>query len=182
MPGEAGVNQRVQRAPGVMIWGCTVSNGDSHLIILPRKTGVDSKVFIDKILTKHEAWLSSNFTPEQLRGSIWVMDGAKAHTAIATSKWVVANMERKHGICVIGKNRGEWPPRSPDLNMLDWAVWNPLKKGTKSYKGVPHVTLLPARIKREWPLVATPEFVRKQMGKFRSRLRRVVVAGGGYID
>ncbi len=91
-------------------------------------------------------------------------------------------MEKDLGIKVVGKARGEWPARSPDLNCLDWSCWNPFKRRVQGYMGVPHVNLLPARMKRNWPLVATEDFVRGQMRKFRSRLQRVVENDGGYIE
>ena len=182
MENDLGVNRRHQRPPGHMAWGCTASNGKSQLIILPRKTALNATNFIQKVLVPHVAWLKSSFSPEQLKGSLWVQDGARCHTAATTEAWIRENMERNLGMVVIGKSRGEWPARSPDLNVLDWACWGPFKRRVQGYMGVPHINLLPGRMRRNWPVVITEEFVKKQMKKFRNRLQRVVDMDGGYIE
>ena len=179
---DLGINRRHQRPPGHMAWGCTASDGKSQLLILPRKTSLNSANFIQKILVPHVSWLKSTYTKDQLRGAIWIQDGARCHTAAATEAWIRDKMERELGMVVIGKARGEWPARSPDLNCLDWCCWGPFKKRVQGYMGVPHINLLPGRMRRNWPLVITEDFVKRQMKKFRNRLQRVIDNDGGYIE
>ncbi|CAF5208792.1 unnamed protein product [Rotaria magnacalcarata] len=57
----------------------------------------------------------------QVFGSDWVFqqDGAKPHSHHLTQQWCRDNFPS-----FIGKNR--WPPNSPDLNPVDYSIWDEL--------------------------------------------------------
>jgi hypothetical protein len=50
-----------------------------------------------------------------------LQDGATCHTALRTQDWLVRNVPD-----FIAKD--QWPPRSPDLNPLDYSVWSILEE------------------------------------------------------
>ncbi len=182
---DLGINQRQQRAPGVMIWGCTSSNGKSQVIVLPPKTRVNAVNYQELILKPHVAWLKANFTAQELKGSLWLQDSAPGHTARSTQAWLKKNLGKgRFGLKVKWVGPGIWPPKSPDLNPLDYAIWAPLKRRVQGQAGVPgaRLHLLKARILRSWPEVANPTFVKKIHKSFRGRLMRVIAANGGYFE
>jgi hypothetical protein len=80
-------------------------------------------------------------------------------------------------------NKNQWPPKSPDLNPLDYWFWNSLQ--TKVYEGrrEPFTTIeqLKRRIKRVWNEAVEEEQLKKSILQFKKRLRAVMDAQGGQI-
>jgi len=50
-------------------------------------------------------------------GFVFQQDGAPAHTAHQTQDWLTAN-------CTDFITKDQWPPNSPDLNPLEYRVWD----------------------------------------------------------
>ena len=65
------------------------------------------KNFIDSIVTKHEA-----------KDWVFAQDGAPAHTADLTQKYLTDNWGNQHFW-----PKSFWPPSSPDCNPLDYSIW-----------------------------------------------------------
>ena len=59
---------------------------------------------------------------------IFQQDGASCHTSEKTINQLKQNL----GISYIGPDK--WPPNSPDLNPLDYFVWNEIENRMKSKK------------------------------------------------
>lgn len=59
--------------------------------------------------------------PRRIYEEMWFQqDGAPAHTAGASQAWLHAHFANRY----IGRGGViNWPPRSPDLNPLDYFVW-----------------------------------------------------------
>lgn len=95
-----------------------------HLIgphILPRK--LNGRRYL-RFLRRHLPGLLEDVPLEQ-RQNLWYMhDGAPAHFAAAVRR----HLTRRYGQRWIGRGGPvPWPPRSPDLNPLDFCVWGHLK-------------------------------------------------------
>ena len=83
-----------------------------------------SSVMFDNETVNHENYIN-RCLPVARRlgnrhfGNNWTFqqDGARAHTAANTQEWCTINF-----LSFIEKNR--WPANSPDLNPLDYSVWN----------------------------------------------------------
>ncbi|QQP55087.1 Uncharacterized protein FKW44_008153 [Caligus rogercresseyi] len=73
-----------------------------------------------------------------------------------------------------------WPPSSPDLNPLDFAVWGFLERETNS---TPHLNVdsLKASIIATWANIST-DFIKKSCAAFRHRVDAAIEAKGGYIE
>ena len=74
----------------------------------------------------------------------------------------------------------DWPPRSPDLNPLDFFLWGYLK--SKVYSPLP-LTLaqLEQNIRREVAAL-DPNMVLRALRDVRERCQAVIAANGGYIE
>ena len=96
---------------------------------------------------------------------IWQQDSAPGHMAALTQNWC-----KNHLPDFIPKDL--WPPSSPDLNPLDYAVWGYIE---------PNIDSLKESIIREWD--AMPKnFVKKSCDSFRRRLEAIIEAEGDHIE
>lgn len=105
----------------------------------------------------------------------WVLqqDGAPSHRSAATVAFLDAN-----GISYIEPTM--WPPNSPDLNPVDYAVWGALEQTV--YKHKPrNVNELKDAIKAEWGRLSQ-RLITRSIDQWRSRLAGVVSNNGGHIE
>ncbi|CAJ0933289.1 unnamed protein product, partial [Mesorhabditis belari] len=103
----------------------------------------------------------------------FMQDGAPAHTKKTVQDWCVANFPS-----VITKD--EWPPNSPDLNVMDFSIWTILEANVCSRK---HTSLdsLKKSLTKGWK--ATPQDdIRAAVEAYPNRLRAVTKAKGGHIE
>ena len=71
-----------------------------------------------------------------------------------------------------------WPPTSPDLNTMDFAIWSILESNSisSSHQSV----TLKAKLRDFWDKIS-PETIHASCNQVSERLKRVVKAKGGYI-
>ena len=76
----------------------------------------------------------------------------------------------------------DWPPASPDVNPLDYHVWNALKVEVYAKRTVPFKDLdeLKNEAKKAWKKLPQ-ESTEKAVLQWRSRVQQVVKNDGGYI-
>ena len=95
---------------------------------------------------------------------VFQQDGATSHTSRTTQAYLDQSVEE-----FIKKD--EWPPQSPDLNPMDYSIWNSLSE--KVYEGRTEVT----RLKKCWDKISLREIRstisswKKRQGSFWSRWR-----------
>ena len=177
--GAAGVSQQKAHAPGVMVWGACASDGGSQCIVLDRGTKVDGEVYCQQIVAPHIEWLRQNYAPEQLQGGLWFQDSARPHTAAPTLDFL------RQQLGAIGMRLVEptlWPPKSPDLNIMDYGIWAALRRKVQGHVGVPHVSLLKDLTLRHFDDVCEPAYVRKVCRRLRSRLKKVIEVEGDCFE
>ena len=111
----------VHRRPGIMVWGAICSNGAAYISRISRKINASTyQEMLDHVVfDENRGELPENFVFQQ--------DNAPAHTATSTRDYFV-----RRNIPVL-----EWPPYSPDLNIIE-NVWGIVSKrvfeGGKSYE------------------------------------------------
>ena len=101
------------------------------------------------------------------------LKGAPCHTSAAAQEWLEENMEDYW-------TPDMWPPGSPDLAPLDYAVWGYLlwKMGPSPFPSVP---VMKQAVDNAWEEL-TSDYVTKVCGAFRKKLVKVVAAQGGIIE
>lgn len=139
-------------------------------------------IFLEGILTgeRYLRYLQneiSNFIPN-LRNIVWQQDGAPAHNARQVREYLddtYATWIGTHGPIA-------WPPRSPDLNPLDFFLWGTLKQ--KIYcEGSNTVDSLKNKIQikiRE--MNADPQKLQRVRNNFLKRMRLCVRQNGGHFE
>lgn len=110
---------------------------------------------------------------------VFIQDGAPAHWAKLTR----ALLDRYFPNRWIGRDAGfiSWPPRSPDLSIVDFFVWGYLK--SRLYKGnrFRNIEVLKERIIEESQSI-TVEMSRRSLSNFWDRLLICEMAGGMSVE
>ena len=113
---KGGIQQRRKFPQKAMVWLSICSKGITPLVILDDGT-VDHDYYIKKVLPVALKYGSKVF------GDDWIFqqDGAMPHQHYPTQKWCQENFPS-----FIDKDH--WPPNSPDLNPLDYSIWDEFVK------------------------------------------------------
>ena len=85
---------------------------------------------------------------------------------------------RQDGWCFWSKE--EWPANSPDLNPLDYSIWNAVE-GKACRDPAPSLATLKSRVGAAWRSL-DDNFIRKCCARFRARLQEVIDNEGGRIE
>ena len=147
-----------------MVWGAITKNGGLSLICMEGKITADSYIdmlendFFDVVNDQ----LPDNF--------IWMHDNAPPHVAMKTKEY----LEWK------GITSMEWPPMSPDLNLIE-NVWSLLQKEVyKSKKEYKNTTDLWNAITAAWHVIPLETF-KNLYNSIPSRLIKVLEEKSGRI-
>ena len=139
-------------------------------IFIPEGLNVTSEVYIKQLRYKVLPWLKKAY-PQ--RNYVFQQDGALPHTANKSRDFLNRNFAAFW-------DKDLWPPNSPDLNPLDFAIWGVMD--TKA-RATPHRNLsdLKASIVKAWNEMSA-DFIIKSCRSFRTRLEAVLEADGGHIE
>ncbi|CAF1504295.1 unnamed protein product [Adineta ricciae] len=109
---KGGIKMGQKYPQKVMVWLCVCSKGVTPLVIFDRGT-VTHAEYIREVLPVALEYGNKTF------GEHWIFqqDGATPHTHHLTQEWRQDNFPS-----FIDKNH--WPPNSPDLNPLDYCIWD----------------------------------------------------------
>lgn len=168
---QSGVVQRAQHPQSIMVWGAICASGKCPLVFIEDGVHLNAKTYTRDIL---EAvllpWATQHFGD---RSWTFQQDSAPAHKAKLTQDFCEANFPRfiRHD---------EWPPSSPDLNPLDFAVWGLLEARACVN---PHNSLasLKSALMRAWERISDSELA-AITADFRKRLELCVKAKGDYFE
>lgn len=153
----------------VMVSAGVSWNGKTRIHFINTNT---VKVNADRYLTLLENDLLPDCRALHRGGEfIFQQDGATSHTANKTQRYL-----SNQNINFIKKL--EWPPMSPDLNPMDYAIWPALRELVYFQRTVPFTEEeLIQKIEESWNLI-TIELIRNSISSWKRRLRDVIVAGG----
>jgi len=101
-------------------------------------------------------------------------DGAPSHTARNT-----INFLRQENVNFIEPDM--WPPNSPDLNPVDYAIWGALQEKVYLRRKFTTVEQLKLAIIEEWRNLGQ-RYIDSSIKEWRLRLEKVVDKQGGHIE
>lgn len=165
---EKGATHQKRKFPqGIMVWLGACTKGLTPLVIIEKGT-INREVYIEKILPVAKKYGDKVF------GNNWIyqQDGATCHTARESIEWCTAHFPQ-----FINKDR--WPANSPDLNPLDYSIWNEFVQAINWNKVSSKPTLikeLKAAVKRI-PI----EKVLESCRSWTNRLYRMYKLNGAYL-
>jgi len=128
---QAFYHHRNRFSKKLMVSGGVSWNGKQNFFIDPQKTKVNQKTYPD--------FLKTSLLPECRRmypdnDFVFMQDSAPSHRAKATQNFLRDNTPN-----FISSQ--EWTPHSPDLNPLDYSVWDILQELVYTKEGVNHLRI-----------------------------------------
>lgn len=164
---------KTKHPASLMFLGVVASTGEvSPPIWFPkgfRLTALEYQAVLKKTLVPWMKGVASKYN----KPFVFQQDGAPAHTAHTTQRFL-----EESNIKFWSKTM--WPPSSPDLNPLDYAVWGQVEEMACS-KRHENVTELKKSVNKAWRNMSK-EFLVTVCSRFRSKLEKCVAAKGGLIE
>lgn len=152
----------------VMVWLGVCSKGVTPLVIFDEGS-VDHDRYIREVLSVVAEY------GDEMFGDNWTFqqDNATPHTHRLTQQWCHDNLPSFF-------DKDSWPPNSPDLNPLDYSIWDELAKAIE-WDRVTSKTTLIDQLKVAVHLIRQ-EVVWESCASWTSRLSRVCQNGGDYLS
>ncbi|CAF1254278.1 unnamed protein product [Didymodactylos carnosus] len=171
-----GGRKQVQQFPQkVMVWLGACSKGVTPLVILDRKPKPKSdKGTVDHVRYIQEVLPVALAYGNEVFGDHWMFqqDGAGAHKHQLTQNWC-----RDHFPSFITEDR--WPANSPDLNPLDYSIWDEFVHAINWGKVTSKKTLI-EELKRAVRKIR-PKIVLESCNSWTVRLLNVCKNDGNYL-
>ena len=105
----------------------------------------------------------------------WQQDGAKAHTATETVRW----LQRNAPDLIVPS---DWPSKSPDLNVMDFCIWSLLLSRLQTVRGeINSIEMLKTVLTEAWNDISL-DTIRTATSAWIPRLRRCVAAHGSHFE
>jgi hypothetical protein len=169
---------RTQKPASLMVWAAISARGKTSLVFVEQGVKIDRHVYMDMLRRHLFAWANGLF-----EGEDWCFqqDGAPGHKANETQEFLRENCPEFISVDRHWRdNNGEWPPNSPDLNPLDYAIWSILEEKACSK---PHLNVesLKRALKKAWNEINV-ETLAKIVDNFPKRLKKCVEAKGGHFE
>ena len=171
IPVNTGKVLRSQKPASVMVWAAVSKRGKSPLVFIPQGVKINKELYVNKILEGSLLpWSKSVFGDE-----VWTFqqDGATSHTSRLAQQWCEDH-------CPSWISKEEWPPSSPDLNVLDYSLWSILESKACSTP-CKNIGTLKRKLIKAWKEIPL-DIVRKSIDAFPGRLRQVVKANGKHFE
>jgi transposase len=167
IPPAARMVTHSQSPPSLMVWAAVTADGRTPLVFLPPKVKINALLYqsliLDAVLLP---WARSHFINRQW---VFLQDSAPSHRAKSTIQWL-----HEHNVQFITPQ--QWPPYSPDLNVMDYCVWGILESRVCTQR---HASLasLKHTLQREWELLPE-EMLRAAVSSFTARLKTCIHVKG----
>jgi hypothetical protein len=165
-----GGRQKWRKYPGsILVWLGITWEGLTEPVFFAPQERLSAATYIDKVLpvVKREG--------RRLCGKQWIyqQDGAPAHRAKLAQKWCESHLP-----AFIPKD--QWPPNSPDLSPLDYAVWDQVSRNRLNPSATTYDEL---RRDVEQAIRRVPKsFCQRVIRQWLPRVRHCYRKRGDYID
>jgi transposase len=148
------------------------------LIFIQSGVKVKGENYREMLKSKVFPWANDHFGH---RFWTFQQDGAPSHKAVDTQQLIEENCPDFISVDISPKQPiGEWPPNSPDLNVMDYSIWSILESKACAK---PHQSIeaLKKSLKKAWGEIPM-EMIRKAMDDFPKRLVKCIKAEGGHSE
>ena len=172
VPATRLIREREHFSRGIMVSVGVSRMGKTSVVFVEPGVKVNSEYYCDHVL--REGLLPDiqarcnrhNWTLQQ--------DGAPSHTARNT-----INFLHRENVTFIEPEM--WPPNSPDLNPVDYAVWGALQQKVYLRRKFATVEQLKLAIVEEWQNLSQ-RFINRSIDEWRRRLEKTVENRGRHIE
>lgn len=136
---------------------------------MPRRSTIDSEVYVDFVRATGEKWRKLHSDPILLKDIFWQHDNARPHSAQHT-----ADFFNRRNISLLWQ-----APYSPDMNMCDRWLFAELKKGLRkaSYASEGEIEEAALQCLRDIPVTKFSE----ELQTFLQHCQLVINCGGDYV-
>jgi len=164
---RGGIKMKQKFSKKVMVWLGVCSKGVTPLVIFDQGS-VDHAEYIQNVLPIALKYGTKTF------GEHWIFqqDDAKPHVHHLTQKWCIDNFPS-----FIDKDH--WPPSSPDLNPLDYSIWDEFAQCI-NWKKVTSKDTLIEELKRAVKNIRQ-DVILQSCSAWTARLKRVLEKDGCYL-
>uniref|UniRef100_A0A914DGT9 Transposase n=1 Tax=Acrobeloides nanus TaxID=290746 RepID=A0A914DGT9_9BILA len=110
-----------------------------------------------------------------------MQDGAPSHKVEETQNLIRDNVPEFIEVDISPqRDNGEWPPNSPDLNVMDYSVWSILEAEACSK---PHQSIdtLKKSLTKAWNNISQ-DVIDRAVDDFPKRLKKCIEADGGHFE
>ena len=154
----------------VMVLGIVASDGKKcPVIFIDQDVRMNSEIYQNLLKEHFLPWLRANYRPGEY---VFQQDSAPCHASVSRAKFLT-----KEGVEFWPKNM--WPPASPDLNPLDYAIWSRLVRQVNQIRHTNKDALKNAIVDAWEDMDA--DYLKHVTGRFRRRLERVLEGEGTYL-
>lgn len=166
------IRQREHFSRNIMVSVGVSRMGKTRIVFIEPGAKVNSHYYCQHVLEDgllpdiRARCLHHNWTLQQ--------DGAPSHTAKNTITFL-----QQENIAFVEPTM--WPPNSPDLNPVDYAVWGALQQRVYQRRTFNSVEQLKLAIIDEWGKLSQ-RFIDRSINEWRRRLELVVEKKGGHIE
>uniref|UniRef100_A0A914C723 Tc1-like transposase DDE domain-containing protein n=1 Tax=Acrobeloides nanus TaxID=290746 RepID=A0A914C723_9BILA len=178
LPLQDRIVPRQQHPQQVMCWAGVGYGVKTPLFFVPAGTSINGEVYREFLRTKVFPWARRTYGN---RPWVFMQDPAPSHKAIETQDLIRANVSEFIEVDISPQRKnGKWPATSPDLNPLDYSIWNELKTRACAKK---HQTVeaLKRSLLKAWDEIPQ-EMINRAVDDFSKRLRKCIQANGGYFE
>ena len=131
---------------------------------------INTEAYLNVMESVVKPWIDATY-PDG--GYVWQQDSAPSHRSRTVQDWCKNNLEQSWPWTI-------WPPSSPDLSPLDYAIWGEIERKACATPH-PNVASLKAAVEKEW-MEMSEAYVIKSCKAFRPRLEAMLAANGGHFE
>ena len=156
---------------GILVSAAVSKLGKTSIYLIDQGVSIDAEYYcglMSEMIPEMTAQSGGDFTFQQ--------DGARAHTARHTLAYFAEHLPETASLL----EPDNWPPCSPDLNPMDYAVWGQLGRLVYKVK-IRDLEHLADRIGEAWAELQQ-DFIDKTINSFIKRVKACIDANGGHFE
>ena len=131
---------------------------------------ITKEVYINAMETVVKPWIEATYPNG---GYAWQQDSAPAHKSDHCQKWCQENLAAFWP-------RSMWPPSSPDLSALNYAIWGEVERKACCIRQS-SVDAVKAAVEEQWAAMSH-DFIIRSCAAFIPRVKVMLEAGGGHFE